>query len=155
MSPASIIPTFDPFKDRQLRFGLRAKGAPIEQLTFQSGEKRLGHGVIVGIADRTDGWHDAHFSAALAEGEARVLRAVIGMMDDTLLRPALCERHVDRREHQLGFQMILHRPADDFARASIQHDRQEQKSHSTRTVRNISHPEPIELVDLKVAIDRS
>jgi hypothetical protein len=73
MSPASIIPTFDPFKDRQLRFGLRAKGAPIEQLTFQSGEKRLGHGVVVGIADRTDGWHNAHFSAALAEGEARVL----------------------------------------------------------------------------------
>jgi hypothetical protein len=73
MSAASIVPTFDPFKDRQLRLDLRAKVAPIEQLTFQRGEKRLGHGVVVRISDRTNGWHDAHFAAALAEGEAGVL----------------------------------------------------------------------------------
>ena len=40
MSAASIVPTFDPFKDRQLRLDLRAKVAPIEQLTLQRGEKR-------------------------------------------------------------------------------------------------------------------
>ena len=132
MSAASIVPTFDPFKDRQLRLDLRAKVAPIEQLTFQRGEKRFGHGVVVRISDRTNGWHDAHFAAALAEGEARVLRAVIGMMNHSVLGPALCERHVDGREHQLSFQMIFHRPADDFARACIQHDRQEQKPRPRR-----------------------
>src|ERR1700730_14679930 len=154
MSAASIVPTFDPFKDRQLRLDLRAKVAPIEQLTFQRGEKRFGHGVVVRISDRTNGWHDAHFAAALAEGEARVLRAVIGMMNHSVLGPALCERHVDGREHQLSFQMIFHRPADDFARACIQHDRQKQKPRPRRNIGNISHPEPIELVDLKVPIDQ-
>jgi hypothetical protein len=44
------------------------------------------------------------------------------------LGPTLRESHIDGRQHQLGPQVVLHRPTDDFARARIQHDRQVQET---------------------------
>src|SRR6266853_3424761 len=151
MSTTSIIKSLDEFKHGEFGLRLRLKQAPIEQFAFECGEKRLGHRVVVRIAHRTDGWHHTHFPSPLAKGKARILATVIGMMDHPL-GPTLCEGHVDRRQNELGPQMILHRPTDNFARARIQHDRQEQKARPWRDVVNISHREAIELVDLKVPI---
>ena len=87
MTSMRFIPTLDPLKDRQLRLRLRVEATPIEQFTLQRGKKRFRHRVIVGIADRTDRQHDTHFAAALAEGEARILTTVVGMMDDAQRPP--------------------------------------------------------------------
>ncbi len=76
-----IIPARDPLKDSQLRLHLRVEATPIKQFTLQRGEKRLRHRVIVGGAHGTDRGYGTHFAAALAEGEARVLAAVVGMME--------------------------------------------------------------------------
>ncbi len=132
MAASDIIKSLDEFKHGEFDFRLRLKRAPIEQFAFECGEKRLGHRVVVRIAHRTDGWHHTHFPAPLAEGEARVLAAVIGMMDHPTVGPTLREGHVDGRQHELGPQMILHRPTDHFARARIEHDRQEQKARPRR-----------------------
>src|SRR6266404_7351158 len=109
MAASDIIKSLDEFKHGEFDFRLRLKRAPIEQFAFECGEKRLGHRVVVRIAHRTDGWHHTHFPAPLAEGEARVLAAVIGMMDHPTVGPTLREGHVDGRQPELGPQMILHR----------------------------------------------
>ena len=73
MAAPDIIKSLDVFEHSELRFRLRAQATPIEQFTLQRSEERLGHRIVVSIPDRTDGGHDTHFPAALAEREARVL----------------------------------------------------------------------------------
>ena len=52
------------------------------------------------------------FPASGAEGQRRVLAALVGMMDDTI-RPALRYGHLQRLDHQLRAQVRRYRPADD------------------------------------------
>src|SRR6202158_603906 len=151
MAAPWIIKSLDVFKHRELGLCLRVKAAPIKQLTFERSKKAFGHRIVIRIADRTDRWHHAHLSTTLAESETRVLAAVIGMMDH-VLGPPLCERHVDGSEHQLGLQMIVHRPTDDLARTRVQYDCQVQESRPGRDIRDIGHPESIKLADAKVSI---
>jgi hypothetical protein len=81
------------------------------------------------------------------------LAAAIRMVDH-LLGSALGQCHVDRGQHQLGPEMMFHRPADYFARAGIQHHCQIQKARPGRDVGDVGYPEPIELSDAEVAIDQ-
>src|ERR1700687_3019089 len=101
MTPARIIKSFQVFKHRKLGLRLRAEAAPIEQLALESGKEAFGHGIVVGITDGANRGYNAHFLAALAEREARVLAAAVRVMDHAL-GPPLGERHVDGSEHQLG-----------------------------------------------------
>src|SRR5712672_920692 len=61
-------------------------------------------------------------------------------MDDAV-RPALADRHFQRIQHQLGAQMIGHRPADDLAAPGIQHDGEVQKAACRRYEGDVRHPE--------------
>ena len=49
--------------------------------------------------------------------------AAIGMMDDPF-GTALCDRHVQRLEHQLGAEMVGHGPAHHLAAEHVEHDGQ-------------------------------
>src|SRR6202035_4184822 len=59
------------------------------------------------------------------------LAALVAVMDDAV-RPSLADRHFQRIQHQLGAQMIGHRPADDLAAPGIQHDGEVQKAACRR-----------------------
>lgn len=55
-------------------------------------------------------------------------------------RPALRDRHVERRDHQARPQVRRHRPADDATTPDITHDRQVERATRRRDVRNVSDP---------------
>src|SRR5689334_10851275 len=52
------------------------------EFAFEGGEERLGHGVVVGIADRAGRGAHACFPASEAEGHGCVLAALVRMVDD-------------------------------------------------------------------------
>ena len=79
-----VVPTFEPAEDGDLGLGLGAETTAVQHLAFQGGEEALGHGVVVGITDRSHRWHDAGFPAAFAEGVTGVLRPAIRVMNDRL-----------------------------------------------------------------------
>src|SRR3984957_15667537 len=153
MTPMRVVPTFDPLKNSHLRFGLAFESTAVQHLALEGSEKALCHRVVVGVADRSHRGHDTGLAAALAESITCVLTATIRVMDHRL-RPALRDRHVQRRENQLGAQMRLHRPAHNAARIHIQHHRQIQKSRPRRHVGYIGHPQPIGPVRIELPIDK-
>ena len=65
------------------------------------GEKALRHRIVVAIAGGPGRGHDSPLPTSLTESERSVLCALVGVMDDPL-GTALCDRHVQRLEHQLG-----------------------------------------------------
>ena len=64
---------------------------------------------------------------SVAEGVRRVLAALVAVMNDAAWT-ALPQRHVQRFQHQLGAQVIGHRPAHYPPAEGIDDDRQKQES---------------------------
>ena len=87
-------------KDGQARFDLRAEAMPIEELALERREEALTQRVVVRVADAADRRPDALRGAALAEGDRRVLAALVGVKNH-VRRSALRHGHVQRREDQL------------------------------------------------------
>ena len=48
-----VVPALDPFEHGHPGLGLAPEAPAIEQLAFQRSEEALGHGVVVGISDRS------------------------------------------------------------------------------------------------------
>jgi hypothetical protein len=52
-------------------------------------------------------------------------------------------RHVQRLEHELGSEMVGHRPAHDPPAERVEHHRQEQKTRPGRDVGDIGDPQTV------------
>ncbi len=89
---------------------------------------------------------------SLPEGEARVLAAMIRVMNHPGLRFAAGDCHVERVYDQFGAQMICHRPADDPTTEDIEHDRQIEKAHPRRNIGDVRDPEPVRCSGGEVAL---
>jgi hypothetical protein len=98
--------------------------------------------VVVGIAHAAHRRPDARLAAAQTERDRGVLAAVVAVMDHGL-RAALCDRHVQRIEDQLGPQMRRHGPPDDLPTPRTEHDREEQEPCPRRDVGDVGDPELI------------
>src|ERR1044072_9228636 len=118
MAARWIVPAFDVAEDRHPGLGLRCKPSPCEQLAFQGCEEALAHGVIVRIADGSHGRSYAGLATTAAEGQSRILAALIAVVNDNV-RLALADRHLQRGQHELSSQMCLHRPTNNPAAECI------------------------------------
>ena len=93
------------------------------------------------------------FSAAVAERQRRVLSPLIAVMDH-LLRPALTDSHLEGVQHELGAQMVCHRPADDLAAPGVEHDGQVEEPDRGWHIRDVGDPQPVRAIRGEVAIDQ-
>jgi len=85
-------------------------------------------GVIETISHRSHRALNSQVLAPLAKEQRRVLAAVIRVMNQTVTRMAVPDRHLQRRENELRAQMVLHRPADHPSAEHIQDDGEIEKS---------------------------
>lgn len=67
MTPARVVPTLNPGKDRQACLGLCLPGAPGNQFTFQTRKEAFSHRVVIGIPHCPHGGPYAHFLASVDE----------------------------------------------------------------------------------------
>src|SRR3954466_12309290 len=101
MQPGRVEPV-DPFQRRQLDVCERLPRAlAVDLLGLEQTDRRLGEGVVVRIADGSDGGVDAGGDQALGEGKAEVLTAVVVMMYEPCAggQPGVVaapERHLQR-----------------------------------------------------------
>ena len=138
-----VVPALDEVEDRDAGLGLRAEAVAIEQLAFERGEEALAHRVVVSVADRAHRRPDAGLAAALAEGDRRVLAALVGVMDDARAGRRCASAMSSACEDELGAQVRRHRPADDAPAPHIEHDRQVEEARPGRDVGDVGDPEPI------------
>ena len=68
------------------------------------------------------------------------LGALVAVVDD-INRLALTDRHLQCRQHELGAQMRLDRPADDPTAERIEHDSEIQEASHRRDIRDVGDPE--------------
>src|SRR5215472_6329777 len=127
MTATWIVPTLDEIEDANPRLLRCAERDAVEQFALQRREEAFAQRIVVAIADRAHRRTDASFSTATAEAHCGVLTALIGMMNDVVWL-SLRDRHVQRRQHELGPQMRRHRPADDPATPDIQDHGQKQRA---------------------------
>ncbi len=128
MSAGGIVEAFDEGEDRHPGFRMRLEPTPIQQLTFQRREEALAHGVVIRTANRSHRRSNASFLAAIAKRHRRILRALVGVMDD-IVWLAYLDGHVQSIQHQPCLQVCRKGPADDPAGPGIQDDGELDKAH--------------------------
>src|SRR5262249_39058410 len=137
-----VVPALDEFEDGQARLNLGVEALAIEELALERREEALTERVVVRVADGSHRRPDAHLAAALAEGERRVLAALIRVMND-VDRAALREGHVEGLEHEFGPEVCGHCPANDAAAPGVEDDGEVQKAGPGRDVGDVGDPELI------------
>lgn len=148
-----VIEALDVAEAGHSRLGLRTEAAAGEQLALEGREEALGHGVVVGVADRAHRGSHARLLAAAAEGQRRVLRSLVRVMDH-VAGPALCHGHLQSVQNQLRTQVIGHGSADDPAAEGVKHDAEVEEARSSRHVGDIRYPEPVRGSGGKVTVDQ-
>ena len=123
-----------------------------EKLAFERGVEAFAHGIVVAVADRPHRHRNAGFFAALSERDRRILRTVIGMMNDAL-RAMTKDRHVERIDDELLAQVIRHSPADNTSTADVENDRQEQEAGMRGDIRNVCDPELVGTLRREISLD--
>lgn len=151
MEPRWVVPSFQVTEDGHARLGVGGEPASGEQLAFQRGEETLAQGVVISIADRAHGRPDTRLSAALAEGQRRILRPLVRVMND-VARPALGDRHLERIQRQLGAEMAGGRPADNLAAPDVKHNRKLEKAGCRGEECNVRDPQLVRAAGGEVAV---
>ena len=82
MAAPAVVERLDEVEHRQARRVPGPEGAALDQLALERREEALAQGVIVAVTDGTHRQRHVRLPAALAEGDRRVLRAVIAVVDD-------------------------------------------------------------------------
>src|SRR5439155_25998731 len=93
-------------------------------------------------------------AAATPERKRDVLRALVGVMDKTTVRPTSLQRLLKCVDDELGTEMILERPADDSAAEAIEHDREVEPALPAAQVGDVGQPERVGLRRGEVAPDQ-
>src|SRR6476646_2232288 len=82
------------------------------------------------------------------------LRPVIRVRDHAGgLLAADADRHPERVEHQLGFDVVAHGPADDPPAEDVLDGREEEEALPGLDVLEVADPEPVRLRTGEVAVD--
>ena len=130
-----IVSSFYELKDSQTCFGWCEEGMAVEQFTLEGGEEAFAKSIIV-ITDGAHQWTNPGVPAALAEGQAVILAAPNGMVDDTFWL-SLLNSHMQSIHHQGGVKVSGHRPTHHLAALGV-HD----------------HPQTIRRIAGEIALDQ-
>ncbi len=76
MASVRVVPALDELEDRELRLGMGAEGAAIDEFAFKRRKEALAHRIIVAITHRAHGGSDTGLLTALSEGDRAVLRTL-------------------------------------------------------------------------------
>ena len=100
MPAARVVPALDEVEEGKPRVGVGAEALTIEQLALEGRKEALEHGVVERVADTAHRRPDTGFATPFAEGDGRVLAALVRVMNH-VRRSTLPHRHVQRREDEL------------------------------------------------------
>jgi len=142
MAAVRIVPCLDEVEDGCLGLTLRTKAVLDEQRAFERSVEALAHRVIVTVAGRTHVRRCTCALATLTEGDGRVLRALIRVVNHSE-RFAAKDGHLERADDQLFAHMVGHRPADDATAEDVENDGELQEAAPRRNVSDVGDPQLI------------
>jgi len=143
VSSLCVVEPFEIVEERRPCRPMRRKASPLKQFAFERGEETFHQRIVVTVAPTPPRGEDARVVESLPEDETRVLAAVIRVVNQTRLRSAACDCHVERIHDEFSAEMIRHRPTDDPPTEDIEDDGQIEEAHPGRNVRDVCDPDPI------------
>ena len=140
---AGVVEALDVLEDRR-PCGLSVRpGVAVDQLPFESRDEALGHRVVVGVCNRSHRGQESGLFEAATELDRSVLATPVGVVDQSRLWPAGVDSHVEGIEHDLGSQVVRHRPADDPSGVGVQDEREVEPALPGPDVRDVCDPKTI------------
>ena len=152
MTTVWVVPAFYEFKDRHAGLSLGTEYAPVNELAFKCSEKAFRHSVVKTIPYRAHRRRDTHLPAAFPECVGGILATLIAVINDADWTE-LPQCHVERLDHQLGTQVIGHRPAHQPPAEGVDDDRQKQESGPGRHVGDVGNPKTIRRIGFEPALN--
>ena len=142
---AVVVKPGDPLDDRELELGSGAPHAVGDQLGLEGVDEALGERVVVGVADRADRAQDVMVVEDLLKGEAGVLRAGIGVVDEVDVGAGLAtrERHPQGIEDEIGAHVRRELPADDPSAEHVDDEAEEHHPLVAAHVGEVRHPQRV------------
>ena len=119
MAAMRIVPRLDEVENGGFGFTLRAESVLNEQRAFERGVGAFIHRIVVAVTTRAHRRSDAGGLAKLREGDGRVLRTLIGVMNNCE-RLASKKSHIERSDQELFVHMVSHRQADDATAKDVE-----------------------------------
>ena len=153
MAALPVVESLDVVEDGCAQLGFIGPGAAVSEVAFECLEERLADGVVVGAAAAAHRLLDAGESAAAAEGEGDVLRALVGVMHETALGSTSLQCLLKRVDDEFGAKIVLERPANNAAAEAIDDDREVEPALPGAQVGDVRDPQPVRCRRLEVALD--
>ena len=108
MATAAIVKPLDVLEDGRAQHLARGPGLAVQKLGLQASKKAFGHGIVQGISHTAHGTQHPRILQRIAEGQGGVLRTVVRVMDEAIIRPAVPDGHGQRVDHQLRLGTLSH-----------------------------------------------
>lgn len=138
--------------DALLRLFSGSQGLMIKLLVFQAPKESFGWRVIQAVACFAHAWLHVHDVEMMAVVQAGVLTAPVGMVDQARLGLASPKGHFQGPNAQGCLHMIIHGIAYNPPGEQIHDDGQIQPTLFGPNAGDISRPNPIGLIDGKLAV---
>src|SRR5712691_11974652 len=153
MPPLAVVEDLDVVEHRQASCLERRPVVAGDELGLETGEEALGASVVVGIADRAHRRRDASLAELATEGQARVLDAVIGVVDETGTGPTPADRHRQCVADELGPEMVGDAPADDPPAPGVADGGEIEEAGPGREIGDVGDPEAVRTVPPELSLD--
>lgn len=140
MPPLRIVEPLDVVEDVRSGFLPGSVTPAVAALGLEGREEAFHRRVIPDVAGAAHAAADAQAGQQSLKVFARVLTALIRVMQQCLDRAASCHGHQQRLDSELTGHHGLHRPADHAAREQVEHDRHIKPSLERPDIREVGNP---------------
>ena len=152
MRPYGVIESLDVVENGCLSGAARDQILKIDAFAFQTGEKVLGHGIVVRV---TLARHALPDVVSLQRGTISgrcVLEAAIGVEDQAWFRFLPPHRHVKGIESELRIDPVPHGITDHFFQTQILDDGKIQPALASGDVGDVAHPGHVGFLEFEMTL---
>src|SRR5207253_9542218 len=151
--PAVVEPV-DPFERGVFhRVEIAPWTAAMDELRLEQPNDRLGHGVVVGIADTAHRGLRTELSQALRVADRKVLAAAVAVVHHAMDSRTRPDRLLQSIENQLGVHRARRTPADDAAREHVDREGHVPEAGPGGDVGEVRDPQLVRPACMELPID--
>src|SRR6185437_3644358 len=141
MQPAAVVVPFDKFLQPALQVLEITVGGRVDLFTLERFEKAFARSIVIRIARSAHTGKHPVLPQRFHVFLTCVLYPLIGMVHDSVRRPPISNRSLQRTHCKLRLEALPKRPANDLAREGIEDHREEYVFASETDVGYVSDPE--------------
>ena len=154
MRSYGVVESFNVSEERRLRRRTGRKIRQIHQLTFQTAEEILGHGVVIRVAAARHALADIVPPQCVTVALRGVLYAAVAVENETRCRPLSAHRHLQRGDGQRCVDAVGKGVSDNLFGTEILDNGGVEPALAGRNVGNVADPDGVRFCDVKLPLQQ-